>query len=705
MILGQTLIEKNVPGENQLSNSFLPETIYEQASLIMPPAETGFNLIPGAQFLKFRLVEPVRVASGEADLWVAVNQENRSVVLKIYRWGLKPKEEVVNKLKNISLAQVVEVYERGVISGRHYEVMEYARHGTLVDLWKTNLNEQRRREVLRELTCAITALHKENMLHRDLKPSNILVRSLEPLDLILTDFGISSLSETSIYVSENFGGTPAYCAPEVMTGAISKATDWWSVGVIMLELISGRHPFAGLDSRQINFALATKGIPIPAEIADAWKTLLKGLLTRDFSKRWNEAAINKWLNGEKNIPVYYEGDAAQIPLQNYRPYKFLEQDYQQPADLAVELAQQWDEGVQMFGRRLILEWIQLEVKDQDLVNNLMGIFEDSKLGSDQKFAVGLVAMNKQLPLSWRGQIVNPAFLANDPVLAVAFFESSISAWMERLKKDNTLKDLIKRYKDARKNLKNIGIELDEVAAAQAVLAEDSKVYSLAYKAQREYRASTLDVVSPLLSKNHLSWNEALILALAPPNIFHRREDVTPESLALEDLNSALQAEKNGPYSRKGEERIAIIWDESEPILGNSPGVNDATLRRINDARERLAKWSQLEKASAANNEREILAAWGGGDLLQNFAPANSVKPNIAPFRHAISCLDKFLEQLRLDPNDDESLWNIWKEGLPVLGQLRVAAKPVMDLEGVVPAVRAAEAEATVHLVNQMRTII
>ena len=53
--------------------------------------------------------------------------------------------------------------------------------------------------------------------------------------------------------------TAAYSAPEAMTGVVSKASDWWSVGVISLELLIGRHPFAGLDERAVNFQLVTRG--------------------------------------------------------------------------------------------------------------------------------------------------------------------------------------------------------------------------------------------------------------------------------------------------------------------------------------------------------------------------------------------------------------------------------------------------------------
>ena len=88
---------------------------------------------------------------------------------------------------------------------------------------------------------ALGHLHSANVLHRDIKPSNILVRSVDPLDLVLTDFGISSITDLSLHLT-SVNRTAAYCAPEALTGVVAKASDWWSVGVIMIELLSGSIP-------------------------------------------------------------------------------------------------------------------------------------------------------------------------------------------------------------------------------------------------------------------------------------------------------------------------------------------------------------------------------------------------------------------------------------------------------------------------------
>ncbi|MGO8697198.1 MAG: protein kinase domain-containing protein [Limisphaerales bacterium] len=488
--------------------------------------------MPGAQFLEYRLVEPIKVASGEAELWVA-DGGGRRVVLKFYRWGLHPKAGLTEKLSRISKAQIVEVYARGTSpDGRDYEILEFIKHGTLADFGKDGLPETKVRDVLRELTDAVAALHAENILHRDLKPANVLVRTIEPLDLVLTDFGISSVMDISLHVT-SVSRTAAYSAPEAMTGVVSKASDWWSVGIISLELLTGRHPFRGLDERAVNFALVMRGITVPKEIPAAWQSLLKGLLTRDHAKRWGAEQVQQWMAGKKNIPVHYE---AELPhqgttQQRHRPYKLLGKDYFDPQELAVGLAENWDEAVKQFGRRMVTDWVSGQLSDQQLANVLMDIAEDKNLNGEQKLAAGLVAMNEQLPLTWRGSVLNREWLIANATGAVEIFESGLMDWMVRLRKDGQLKGLQKRFLEAQRTLKRYGLSVETGVAVSAALADAAEVQKLAADVQREYCSSRNNPeLGKLLSLSELEFPEALVLALAPPSLFERREAVATELL-------------------------------------------------------------------------------------------------------------------------------------------------------------------------------
>ena len=167
-----------------------------------------------------------------------------------------------------------------------YLVMEYLPGGDIYQLLKKNLRlcEETACFYIAEVILALDYLHKEmNLIYRDLKPENVLLTSCGHIKL--TDFGLSKQTDGKTYT---FAGTPEYLAPEILldTGQ-TKAVDWWSVGVLLYEMLAGVPPFSSKDKdfEKIKQQILENNPRYPSYFSENAKSLIKRFLQMEPNKR------------------------------------------------------------------------------------------------------------------------------------------------------------------------------------------------------------------------------------------------------------------------------------------------------------------------------------------------------------------------------------------------------------------------------------
>ena len=373
-------------------------TVRETATA--PPDGQVAGWLPPALAADYRLVEPLPARGGEADLHIveprrptadAAGPARR--VAKIYRQGIMPKEEVVRRVREADPAHVVRIEDYGQDAGRWWELMEYAQHGSLRRLFEregSKLPDHLVRDILRELNDALAELHGLSLEHRDLKPENVLVRSRTPLELVLTDFGISSLIQESVHFTGS-ARTIRYGPPEASGGfgeTMIEATTWdyWSLGMMLVEMLQGEHPYDGLSEGIIARQLATQPVDELTEgVTDpAWRRLCRGLLRRTPSARWDAAAVSKWLADpdDPSLAVAQEAQpAAAGPTAN--AIDFDGAGYATPADLGAALSRDWVKAESFWKRRFraVRTWLTDTLGLSEL-GDALGQIDDADLPLD-----------------------------------------------------------------------------------------------------------------------------------------------------------------------------------------------------------------------------------------------------------------------------------------------------------------------------------
>jgi serine/threonine protein kinase len=160
----------------------------------------------------------------------------------------------------------------------------------------------RLRVALAQLAAGVSALHSAGKLHRDIKPSNVLVA--DDRRVVLLDFGLVTDTDTrAIAESTSTSGTPAFMSPEQGAGEpLGPASDWYSVGIMLYDTLTGQVPFRGSYVEVIN-QKRSGDIPPPSTIASGIPedidALCRDLLRRDPRERPTGEEILRRLAGSR----------------------------------------------------------------------------------------------------------------------------------------------------------------------------------------------------------------------------------------------------------------------------------------------------------------------------------------------------------------------------------------------------------------------
>lgn len=267
----------------------------------------------------YRYQGVISKSSGEAEIFLISNNGNKCV-FKLYYPNFKPKEDILKQLKQLKHEDIINVIDYGYHHDRFFEIMDYAEGGT-IDKYLPIKDTVRIKQIIAEVINAYKYCHGHGVIHKDIKPQNFYFKNSDGTDLLIGDFGISTLLETGMsrhLTSQSL--TVGYAAPE-MYGIggkvyIGKEVDYYALGITLIHIWGGKSPFDGLGMHAISNLTTSDKVHIPEDMPREMQKMVKGLITVDYTKRWGYEEIQRWLKGE-DVPVHFQTKEISYP-----PYKF-----------------------------------------------------------------------------------------------------------------------------------------------------------------------------------------------------------------------------------------------------------------------------------------------------------------------------------------------------------------------------------------------
>lgn len=253
---------------------------------------------------------------GFSEVWLASDEwTNLDVAVKVYapgqgmdEHGLKDFCKELSNVYNLNHTNLLKPQHVDTWENMPYLIMPYCEKGSCYSR-VGKFTEEEAWKLIGDVASGLAFLHAQDMIHQDIKPDNILIDKNG--NYVITDFGISVQARSTLRKSSrqaSSGGTTAYMAPERFSRASVpvKASDIWSLGATVYELITGRMPFG-----EVGGGMQRGGAEIPninASISPALRQTIIRMLAEDPWQRPTASLLADWAQNPAAIQLVSESE-------------------------------------------------------------------------------------------------------------------------------------------------------------------------------------------------------------------------------------------------------------------------------------------------------------------------------------------------------------------------------------------------------------
>jgi serine/threonine-protein kinase len=241
---------------------------------------------------RYRILHKIG-SGGMADVYCAEDTHlGRRIAMKLLHRRFAQDGEFVERFRReassaagLQHPNVVGVYDRGEFDDTYYIAMEYCEGRSLKDVIRSEAPIEVRRAIAitRQMLLAARFAHRRNVIHRDLKPHNVILDDEDGVKV--TDFGIARAGASDITQAGTIMGTAQYLSPEQAQGRpVTEASDVYSIGVVLFELLTGKAPFEGESAVAIALMHVNQPAPEPRDLVPTIPSDLNAVVLRALAK-------------------------------------------------------------------------------------------------------------------------------------------------------------------------------------------------------------------------------------------------------------------------------------------------------------------------------------------------------------------------------------------------------------------------------------
>jgi len=262
-----------------------------------------------------------RCWSTQLKCWIAIKQvpvSQSPAKIRAEVEGAKNQRKFAQVHKNL----IPEVFDDGIAGSAYWIAMELIEGEPLATLiLRRSLSAERSVAIAASIADFLRKAHALNLFHSDLKPQHILIGPGDSVRII--DFGIMTEGEASSTSDTNPFASREYASPErLLSGRISRSAEYWSLGVMLYEMLSGGHPYGQVRPNDLERAIVDghRMAPMPDTVSGDLQAVVRKMLAHRVDARYTETALaadfDNYLNGRPTMAGQAERrtSATTIPV-------------------------------------------------------------------------------------------------------------------------------------------------------------------------------------------------------------------------------------------------------------------------------------------------------------------------------------------------------------------------------------------------------